>query len=156
MGSWCRETTSITRGWVECTWTRPSWLSETFLITLLMFSSAVIRTSASASSQSVKNISMAVLNNFVASGVARLKFQQDWLGTQISNRGRYSISNINQQLTIYLQMLKTWCINLFLFLQFCVKTWCICSVFYVLQFGRLKLALGAIYLYSIYVVRGCS
>ena len=32
---------------------------------------------------------------------------------QISNWGRYSISNINQQLTICQQMLKIWCINLF-------------------------------------------
>ena len=35
--------------------------------------------------------------------------------TQIFNRGRYSFSNINQQLTISQQTLKTWCINLFLF-----------------------------------------
>ena len=33
---------------------------------------------------------------------------------QISNRERYSISNINQQLTICQQMLKIWYINLFL------------------------------------------
>ena len=34
---------------------------------------------------------------------------------QISNRGRYSISNINQHLTNCQQMLKIWCIHLFLF-----------------------------------------
>ena len=60
-------------------------------------------------------------------------------------RGRYSISNINYQLTTCQQMLKTCCINLFLFLQCCVKTCCIYSVFFVFQFGRLKLARGAIY-----------
>ena len=35
--------------------------------------------------------------------------------SQISNGGRYSIDNINQQLTICQQMLKTWCNDLFLF-----------------------------------------
>ena len=40
---------------------------------------------------------------------------------QISIRGRYSISNINQQLTICQQMLRIWCIHLFLFLQSCEK-----------------------------------
>ena len=35
--------------------------------------------------------------------------------SQISNGGRYSINNINQQLTICQQMLKTWCNDLFLF-----------------------------------------
>ena len=34
---------------------------------------------------------------------------------QISNRGRYSISNTHQQLTICQQMFKIWCIHLFLF-----------------------------------------
>ena len=58
---------------------------------------------------------------------------------QISNRGRFSISKINQQMTICQQILKIWCINLFLFLPCCVKTWCIYSVFFVLQFGRLKI-----------------
>ena len=48
-------------------------------------------------------------------------------------------------------MLKILCINLFLNMQCCVKTWCIYSVFFVLQFGRLKLARGAIYLYYISV-----
>ena len=41
-------------------------------------------------------------------------------------RGRYSISNINQQLTISQQMFKTWCIKFFL--QCCLKNWCIHSV----------------------------
>ena len=40
---------------------------------------------------------------------------------QIYNRGRYSISNINQQLTICQQMLKIWCIHLFLFCNFMKK-----------------------------------
>ena len=53
------------------------------------------------------------------------------------------ICNINQRLTICQQMLQTWCSNLFLFLQRCVKTWCIYSLFFVLQFGRFKLARGA-------------
>ena len=52
---------------------------------------------------------------------------------QISNRGRYGISNINQQLTICQQMLKIWCINLFLFLQCCEKNWCIYSIIFVFQ-----------------------
>ena len=67
--------------------------------------------------------------------------------SQISNRGRYRISNINQQLAICKHMLKVWCIHLFLFLQCCGKIWCIYSIFFVFQFGRLKLAPGAIYLY---------
>ena len=40
---------------------------------------------------------------------------QDILKPQISKRGRYSISHINQQLTISQYLLKIWCINLFLF-----------------------------------------
>ena len=52
-------------------------------------------------------------------------------------------------------MQKTWCISLFLFLQCCVKSWCSSSVLFVLQFGRLKLAQGAIYLYWISVVGTC-
>ena len=35
-------------------------------------------------------------------------------------------------------MLKIWCIHLFL--QCCEKNWCIDSIFFVFQFGRLKLA----------------
>ena len=35
--------------------------------------------------------------------------------SKISNGGRYSINNINHQLTIYQQMLKTWCNDLFLY-----------------------------------------
>jgi hypothetical protein len=54
------------------TWTRPSWLSETFLMTLFRLSSAIIRTSASWSSHNVKNMSIAVLKYFVDSGVVRL------------------------------------------------------------------------------------
>ena len=57
--------------------------------------------------------------------------------SQISNGGRYSINNINQQLTICQQMLKTWCDDLS-FLHYCEKTWCICSIYFVLQFSRLK------------------
>ena len=63
------------------------------------------------------------------------------------NRGRCSISKIYQQLTICQQMLKICCINLFLFLQCFGKTRCIYSIFFVHQFGRLKMAQGAIYLY---------
>ena len=40
---------------------------------------------------------------------------------QTSNRWRYSISNVNQQLTICQEMLKTWCINIFLFAMLCKK-----------------------------------
>ena len=58
-------------------------------------------------------------------GRVRVKKKQDGLRPQIFNKGRYSISNINQQLTICRQMLKTWWVNLFVFLQCCVKTWCI-------------------------------
>ena len=45
------------------------------------------------------------------------------LRAQISNRGRYSICNINLNICqcICRQMLKTWSINLFLFLQCCGK-----------------------------------
>ena len=42
-------------------------------------------------------------------------------GPQISNRGWYCISNINQPLTICQQMLKMWCNHLFLFC-YVVKT----------------------------------
>ena len=44
------------------------------------------------------------------------------VSAHIFNRGRYSIRNMNQQLTICKQMLQTWCTNLFIFLQCCVKT----------------------------------
>ena len=36
-----------------------------------------------------------------------------WVDPQISKRGRYSNSNIKQQLTICQQILKTWCIRAF-------------------------------------------
>ena len=36
---------------------------------------------------------------------------------QISNKGRYSISNTHQELTNCQQMVKNWCIHLFLILQ---------------------------------------
>ena len=42
-----------------------------------------------------------------------LLFYQTLSIPEISNRGRYNISNINKQLTIYQRMLKTWWINLF-------------------------------------------
>ena len=58
---------------------------------------------------------------------------------QISNRGRYSISNINQHLTNCQQMLKIWCFHLFLFCNVMKKNWCIYGIFFVLQFNQLKL-----------------
>ena len=39
------------------------------------------------------------------------------------------------------------------FLQCCLKTWCFYSVFFVLQFGRLELAQGSIYLHYISVMK---
>ena len=59
---------------------------------------------------------------------------------------RYSISNINQQLTICQQMLK---MSFFAILW---KKWYIYSIFFVYQFGRLKLGQGAIYHFYISVV----
>ena len=57
-----------------------------------------------------------------------------WLKPQISNRGRYSISNINQQLTICQQMLKIWCIHLFLFFFNAVKKF-VAFIVYSLSFN---------------------
>ena len=69
----------------------------------------------------------------------------------ISNRGRYSISSINKQLTICQQILKIWCIDLFFFCNVVKK---LVHLKYILdfQFGRLKLAQRAIYLYYLSVV----
>ena len=77
--------------------------------------------------------------------ILSLIFYNQNVYSQISNRGRYSISNIKQELTICQQMLKIWCIHLSFF-EMCKK---FVHLNYILcfSFGRLKLARGAIYLY---------
>ena len=78
-----------------------------------------------------------------------------WMGWRKSLQSVKQILGINQdhrylvdqQLTICQQKFKNWCINLFLFLQCCIKTWCIYTVLFFRQFGRLKLARGAISLH---------
>ena len=69
------------------------------------------------------------------------------LTPQISNRWRYSISNINQQLTICQQMLKTWSSYFYLCLQCYEKTGCIYSETFCSSICLLKLPQGVIYLY---------
>ena len=99
-------------------------------------------------------------NFYISINITRNCFLEDETWTalvhdynkQISQRGRYSMSNINQQLTNCQKMLKIWCIRLILFLQCCEKNLCIYSIFFVFQFGTLKLAQGAIYLHLISVV----
>ena len=62
-----------------------------------------------------------------------------WFNRTLSiyNRGRYSICNINQQLTNCQQILKIWCIHLFLFCN--VMTKIVAFIVYFLSFNLANL-----------------
>ena len=73
------------------------------------------------------SVTVVEVNDFTIVNVAlaELKCEIEMLSSQISNRGRYSISNINQQLTISQRNCEKLGASISSFLQFCVKTWSI-------------------------------